>query len=204
FKDGDSIVNISQWRDPTSVGQINQFHFDRNHSLISITRAKQGEYNNQEWQLSEVLESEFNPESVATSQREKSSWNVNLEPQTLQLFSVEPEHLSSKNLYDYTRFLRANGLETQRYEVAFWSRIATSTSIVLMSLLALPFVFGSLRTGNTGVRLFMGVFIGISYMTANKMLVGTGEVYGLNAFLSAWLPTFLLGLVTFVALLRTR
>ena len=73
-----------------------------------------------------------------------------------------------------------------------------------MSLLALPFVFGSLRTGNSGVRLFFGVIIGIAYMSANKLLVGTGTVYGLNAFLSAWVPTLVLALITFSAIARTR
>lgn len=204
FKDGNSIVNITQWRDPTAVGQINQFIFSEDNALISIKRAQKGSYINQDWTLSDVVETDFNAQEIKTAAEQQSAWQVSLEPQTLQLFSVEPDHLSSKNLYDYTRFLRKNGLETQRYEVAFWSRIATSFSIVLMSLLALPFVFGSLRTGNNGVRLFFGVIIGITYMSANQMLVGTGEVYGLNAFLSAWLPTLVLAAITFSAILRTR
>lgn len=204
FKDGDSIVNITQWRDPTAVGQVNQFNFSKDNTLTSIKRAEKGAYTNKSWSLNEVVETEFESNAISVNWQKESPWPVTLEPQTLELFAVEPDHLSSKNLYDYTKFLRANGLEYQRFEVAFWSRIATSFSIVLMSLLALPFVFGSLRSGNTGVRLFFGVIIGITYMSANKMLVGTGEVYGLNAFLSAWLPTLILALVTFIAILRTR
>jgi len=204
FKDGDRIVNITEWRDPTAVGQVNQFFFDQSNKLLSIKRAQKGRYQNNEWKLKDIVSTDFSNPNISFQEQAKSEWQVNLEPQTLQMFSVEPDHLNSKNLLDYTRFLKVNGIESQRYEVAFWSRIATSASIVLMSLLALPFVFGSLRTGNTGVRLFFGVIIGISYMSANKLLIGTGTVYGLNAFLSAWMPTFVLAIITFIAIARTR
>ena len=205
FKDGDRIINISEWRDPTAVGQVNQFYFDENNKLTSIQRAKKGIYTKgQNWELSELVRTDFSNMQVSAQNEVDSQWKVNLEPQTLQMFSVEPEHLSSKNLYDYTKFLQKNGISSQRYEVAFWSRLASGLSIILMSLLALPFVFGSLRTGNNGVRLFFGVIIGIGYMSVNKLLVGTGTVYGLNAFLSAWLPTLILAVLTFFAIARTR
>ena len=205
FKDGNRIINISQWRDPTAVGQINQFYFDENHKLSSIQRAKKGSYTSeQSWELSQLVSTNFSKQEISVNKQDDSLWKVNLEPKTLQMFSVEPGHLSTQNLFDYTKFLDKNGIDSQRYRVAFWSRLATSVSIILMSLLALPFVFGSLRTGNSGVRLFFGVIIGIAYMSANKLLVGTGMVYGLNAFLSAWVPTLILALVTFSAIARTR
>jgi len=204
FKDGNRIINISEWRDPTAVGQVNQFYFDENNKLTSVKRANKGNYQEENWQLDDVVETSFTDTVINSKKYEDSPWQVNLEPQTLQLFSVEPDQLSSKNLYDYTTFLKTNGIDSQRYEVAFWSRLATSSSIVLMSLLALPFVFGSLRTGNNGIRLFFGVIIGIAYMSANKLLVGTGTVYGLNAFLSAWVPTLALAAVTFIAIAKTR
>ncbi len=205
FKDGDRIINISEWRDPTAVGQVNQFYFDEANKLTSIQRAKKGTYTKEQvWQLNELVSTDFSNMQVSAENQKDSQWKVNLEPQTLQMFSVEPDHLSSRNLFDYTKFLKKNGIDSQRYEVAFWSRLATSASIVLMSLLALPFVFGSLRTGNTGLRLFFGVIIGIGYMSANKLLIGTGTVYGLNAFLSAWMPTLILAFCTFFAIARTR
>jgi len=204
FSDGERIINITQWRDPTAVGQINEFHFDQNHKLTSIQRAKNGSYKEDNWTLSDVSSTNFKNNTIETQSKDHSDWQVNLEPKTLELFSVDPDHLRSKDLYNYIQFLHANDLDARSYEVAFWARGANIFSVILMSLLALPFVFGSLRTGNNGVRLFFGVMIGICYMSANKLLLGTGEVYGLNPFLSAWLPTMLLACVTLIAILRTR
>jgi len=213
FRDGNRIINIMQWRDPASLNGVTEFHLNEEAEVIEIKNAKQGKFKDGQWSLEKVKNTEFVTHANETQQakqqissgvKNKETWSVNLEPQTLELFSVEPEHLNSQELYEYIGFLNKNSLETQRYEVAFWSRIANLVSIIFMSLLALPFVFGSLRKGNAGLRLFIGVGIGILYMSPNRLLAGTGEVYGLNAFLSATLPTLILAVLTFVAVVRAK
>jgi lipopolysaccharide export system permease protein len=66
-------------------------------------------------------------------------------------------------LYSYVRYLRAQGLDTYKYELAFWSRIASQVSVLLMAALALPFVFGPLRSAGAGQRLMIGVMLGVVY-----------------------------------------
>ena len=75
---------------------------------------------------------------------------------------------------------------------------------MIMPMLALAFVFGSLRTGGAGARLMIGVVIGLAYYLASEMLANSGQVFDLNPALVAWLPALLLLLVTAAALGRVR
>jgi lipopolysaccharide export system permease protein len=75
---------------------------------------------------------------------------------------------------------------------------------MIMPVLALAFVFGSLRTGGSGARLMIGVVIGLAYYLASEMLANSGQVFSLNPAVLAWLPSTVLGIVTVVALARIR
>ena len=71
-------------------------------------------------------------------------------------------------------------------------------------MLALAFVFGSLRTGGTGSRLMIGVVIGLAYYLASEMLANSGQVFDLNPALITWLPSIILAFITAIALARIR
>ena len=55
-------------------------------------------------------------------------------------------------------------------EFAFWSRIARTTAILFAALLAVPFVFGSLRSAGAGARTLIGVLIGVTFFLVQRML----------------------------------
>jgi len=66
-------------------------------------------------------------------------------------------------LLSYIDYLDRNGLDATKYETEFWSRVSRTFTVLIMPVLALAFVFGSLRTGGTGGRLMIGVVIGLGY-----------------------------------------
>jgi len=100
--------------------------------------------------------------------------------------------------------LKANGLESRTWEIALWSRVARLLSTVMLSLLAVPFVFGPLRSSGAGSRMAIGIGIGIVYVLVNRMLENSGDVYGLSPLLVGWAPLVLLTAITGVAIFRTR
>jgi lipopolysaccharide export system permease protein len=75
---------------------------------------------------------------------------------------------------------------------------------MIMPMLALAFVFGSLRSGGAGARLMIGVGVGLAYYLASEMLANSGQVFDLNPALISWFPTIALLSVTLVALARIR
>ena len=75
---------------------------------------------------------------------------------------------------------------------------------ILMCVLAVPFVFGPLRSAGAGSRTVIGIVVGVVYFLINRLLENGGDVYDLNPLLVAWAPAAALALAAGVAVLRTR
>jgi lipopolysaccharide export system permease protein len=70
--------------------------------------------------------------------------------------------------------------------------------------LALPFVFGPLRTTGAGTRSLIGVMLGVVFFLISRTLENGGQLFDLNPILIGWLPTTVVGLGTLIAISRTR
>ena len=79
------------------------------------------------------------------------------------LAATDPQLLTLHGLAAYIDHLRRNNLETASYEIGYWSRIARLFAVVVVTLLALPFVFGPLRTTGAGTRTVIGVMLGVVF-----------------------------------------
>ena len=114
-----------------------------------------------------------------------------LSPELLNVVTIDPEDLSARDLYRYARYMRDNGLDPGRYELAFWKRVVAPLAGLVMLFLSIPFVFGPLRSVGTGQRLLWGVLTGVAFYLVNQTMTHMGQVYGLPALLSALLPPML-------------
>src|SRR5690606_12615538 len=122
----------------------------------------------------------------------------------LELAVVRADLLDTATLRRHIDWLLANGSDARTYQVAFWSRIANVVSVLIMTMLALPFVFGALRSAGAGARMLVGLVIGLSYYVAGEVLANSGLVFDLDPRVVAWTPSALLLIVTIVALQRVR
>jgi lipopolysaccharide export system permease protein len=102
------------------------------------------------------------------------------------------------------RHLRENGLDATSQEFAFWSRIARTTAILFAALLAVPFVFGSLRSAGSGARTLIGVLIGMVFFLLQRMLESGAIVFDASPVVLAWFPTALLAAAALGLIARTR
>jgi lipopolysaccharide export system permease protein len=90
------------------------------------------------------------------------------------------------------RYLEANGQNPGAYAVAFWGRALFAVNTLILVLCAMPFAFGSLRSGGFGKRLFLGVIMAIGWYFLQGAMVNFGTVYGLPPLMANLLPTSLL------------
>jgi lipopolysaccharide export system permease protein len=74
----------------------------------------------------------------------------------------------------------------------------------VMCVLALPFVFGSLRTAGSGARMLIGVAFGLGYFLLSRTLTDSGEFFEMAPLIIAWSPTLVLLAITTVMLARVR
>ena len=205
LKEGSLIVNLRQLSEDFSFGGVVLFQVGDQQELINMGRADSAQIDQQQrWLLDNYAESRFGPEGVAATTMRRQTTSYQISPELLGLSVVRPDLLDTPTLWRYIAHLRANDLDSSRYRVAFWSRIANVFSVVVMTALALPFVFGSLRAAGAGARLLVGVLIGLGYFLATRTLVSSGEVFDLDPVIVAWLPTVTLLVITGFAVSRIR
>ena len=204
-KDGSQIISIESHPDREVLGEVYIFTLDAQHRLASMARALSGGFGEGDtWNLYDLRESRFIPNGVEAAREPRAQRSTGLRSELIQLSIVDPDDLSSLALYSYVSYLRAQGLDTYRYEVAFWARIANHVAVLLMAALALPFVFGPLRSAGAGQRLMIGVMLGLAYFVGSRTLASGGLVFELSPALVGWLPVIVLTVIVLVGLLRVR
>ncbi|HEX6549217.1 MAG TPA: LPS export ABC transporter permease LptG [Gammaproteobacteria bacterium] len=203
-KDGNLFVNVKKIGERDSAQNIYLFDFDASHRLLSATRADSALFQDGHWTLRNLHETHLTPEGAVTREAGSVGWKTLLAPGLLNLFVVDTDSLSARGLYRYINYLKANGIAPDRYVAAFWGKLAQPVSVMLMMLLALPFVFGPMRSSSTGQRLLVGMLVGIGFYVFNSIFIQTGVVFGLNPEFTAWFPTGLLALISGVAVSRIR
>jgi lipopolysaccharide export system permease protein len=203
-KDGNLFVNVKKIGKLDTAQNIYLFRFNDTHQLLSATQAGSALFQNGHWELKNLHDTQLSPDGAVTHITPSATWTTLLAPSLLNLFVVDTDSLSARGLYHYINYLKANSINTDRYVAAFWGKVAQPVAVLLMMLLALPFVFGPMRSSSTGQRLLVGMLAGIGFYVFNSIFIQTGVVFGLNPVVTAWLPTALLAIVSGVAVSRIR
>lgn len=206
LREGDRIVSLRRAAGELGYGGgVLLFELGADHSLAGIARAESADLDAENrWVLTNYAETTFGTAGVAVGERLEATDAHGLNPDLLELSVVREDLLDTPSLVRYIDYLEANGLDAHRYLVAYWARVASVVSVIAMTVLALPFVFGSLRSAGAGARLVVGLIVGLSYYVAGEVLTSGGEVYGLPPLFIAWAPTAVLMLIAGVAFLRVR
>lgn len=204
LRQGDTFQNIRVLTEAGELRNIHLFQLDAQGRVIQIAHADSATQKQDGWELQDYQATLFNDQDLAISSAVSQPWPITLEKNMFELFVVDTDTLSSLDLYSYIQYLHANQLAASAYELAFWMRMVTPVAVIVMLILALPFVFGPLRSVGVGQRLVFGILIGVVFYIVNQTLTSSGQVYALPPMLVAWAPTFVLMAITVYALKKTN
>lgn len=204
IRDGDRYLHAKRVYPDMKLGMVSIYELDENKHLQRVTYAQSAVYANDIWALSNVQRTIFDESGIKTEQYQKIEWPNLLNPDLFSVLSVQPENMSATDLYRYSDYLESNELDASQYTLAFWIKMVTPLASVAMLLIALPFVFGSQRSGSAGARMLIGLLIGIGFFIANKAVNHAGQVYGLTPLISAAAPIVLVMLVGMIAMRRVQ
>jgi len=203
-KDGDVFLHLERVSPELQFGNLYMYRFD-NERLASIAVAENsGIDEDDNWILDNLRETQFVRDGVHVKQTTRSVESFEVNSDLLGSSLAKPLSLSARELLTYIDYLQRNSLDATKYETEFWFRVARTFTVLVMPVLALAFVFGSLRTGGAGGRLMIGVIIGLGYYLASETLANSGQVFNLNPIFVTWLPSVVLTAITIFALSRIR
>lgn len=194
-RDGNAYINIRRLFANGTASDIHVFRLDGDLRLVETITARRGTYEEGAWRLRDVQISRIGPAGIGVEKRGKLRWESSLTPAVIDVGAVAPENLSVQDLLGYLRYMRDNGLEDRRYSLALWLRVLMPFATVGMLLLAIPFVFGSMRSVGIGQRIMVGALIGIGFYLFNAIFSRIGVVYAIPPLISAALPTVLVYLL---------
>jgi lipopolysaccharide export system permease protein len=203
-REGETFINIERLLTNGRASGIHLYRFDSDGRLLESTSAKRGVYRDKTWLLQKVLYTTFDEKRIKRRFEESVEWKSSLTPEVIDVVAIPPENLSILDLREYVAYLHENELEAQRYELSYWVRIVTPFATAGMILLAIPFVFGSLRSVGIGQRIVVGALIGIGFYLFNGIFSRIGVVYDLSPIISAVTPTVMVYLSWLVMMWRLR
>ena len=202
-RDGEYRLRVERVVRPDLLAGVRAYEL-RDGRLQRIISAPRARYASGRWQLDEATVTRLGELPVVVAGGESIAIGGELRPSTLEVVVQSPQTLAGRELLRYIGYLQGNDLDSGRYQLALWVKLATPLATVVMLLLTVPLVFGSQRSTGVGQRIFLGVLIGLAFFLLNRFLGNAGLVYGLPPAVSALAPTLLFLLIALMALRRVR
>ncbi len=203
IRDQNTYTMIREILPDLTLLDVHSFMFDSSGALRNMVEAKQGRFDHNSWILEESRITTLDENRDVTITLEpNTSWMTTITPEILSAFLVRPDQLSFGQLRRYITHLETNQQNSDRFELALWTKIMLPAAIAAMVALAVPFVFINLRSGNLGRNLFLGIMVGIAFYVANRGLSYAVLAIGIPPALGASLPVF--SLLLLITLLMYR
>ena len=201
-KDSIQMIHIAVLRPSGRAEGIEIYQLDEEGKLIQTLIAERATQIKNQWRLEVVRSVQYEQNSVHIEDFNELIYKGKISSKLLDALLIEPRQMSSFDLYDYKLFLVKNNLDDSVESLTFWQKVFAPLTVVVMCLLAVPFVLGSQREGNTGQRLIIGILLGIAYVVASRLITQFGVEINLLPVINAISPTVLFFILSFYLLYR--
>lgn len=201
-RDGETYINIREIVNSSELKNISIYEMSKDNALKSSTHAAKASFLQDNWNLEGVKKTTIHEAGVQVNQVETARLESILDPELLDVMVVKPERLSIIGLANYIRYLQKNGQDASHYLVAITNKLMRPFVILIMLLIAVPFVLGVKRAGSMGSRILIGTLIGVGFNLLDRLFGNIGLVYGLNPVISAALPFVLVLTLSIISIRR--
>jgi lipopolysaccharide export system permease protein len=196
YRDNNDFIFIKEIAANNELRNIARYRVNTKMQLILTSFAEKGHYENGQWLFYNINQTNIeNNNHIVSKKIAKQSWGITLDKNLLGLTKLTPDQMSLNKLKAYLQFRHHNGLTAGLYEFEFWKRLIQPIATMVMIFLAIPFIFGPLRSSSMGFRIVAGVIVGFSFYVMNQFFGPLSLVCQIPAFISALLPTLLFALI---------
>lgn len=197
-RDGNRYVNVKQILPDHQLQGVRVYKLDKNYQLASIVYAQGAQYINNKWQLRNIKRSDISPDGVTTQYQPHMIMDRLILLELFTVLELESYDMSASELYAYSRYLENNNLDSNKYQLAFWIKVFTPLTCLVMLFIAMPIVFATTpRSGGMGQRVMLAVLIGVVYYVINRSFNHLGVALDIYPLLSAAIPLLLVLAVSY-------
>jgi len=208
-REGDTFLNAQTGQERNNGNQrwlelrdVRLYEFDAAGRLESIARAVSAEHQSDGWLLHNVKRTYFDARSVTQTDVMEERWKSQLDDTALAASVTQPGSLPSSDLRSGIEYRQRNGLEASEFEEVYWGRWFYPLNVLALCLAAIPFAFGSLRSGGLGKRLFIGMVFALGFWLLQTQFVKLAGVYKFDYRIAYVIPPAVMLVVSSVLFRR--
>lgn len=178
------------------------YEFESNGRLKSITYAGRAQHEKDMWQMQDTVRIDFAADRVTRTTAPSRSWKSSLDEAALASSIVRADALTAKDLAKNIAYRKRNSLETSEFEDTYWSRWFYPLNVLALCLAAIPFAFGTLRSGGFGKRLFLGIVFALGFWMVQTQSVKLASVFKIDFRLAYLVPLILMLCISWILFKR--
>jgi lipopolysaccharide export system permease protein len=201
---GTDFISIGRIMPNNVLNEVYQFRFDATNQLQLARYIREAQYDNEAWTAHDVSQTEFSAEQTKAQTLASMNWDVPIKPQILKISSSDPDEMSLHELNQYLREQKRGKQTAANYQLAFLQRLIQPITTMVMIILAIPFIFGPLRSSTMGSKLLVGATVGFGFHILNHFLGPVSMVFQWPPALAAFGPTFIFALLGIFLMKRVR
>ena len=184
--------NGRQW---LQLNDVRLFELGKDGRLVSITRAGVAEHHAGEWVLRDVVRTRFDEKSATRTVATEERWASKLDAVALVANTRNiwrPRYMTVSALRDGIEYRVRNGLDPSEFQEHYWGRWFYPLNVLVLCLLAIPFAFGSLRSGGLGKRLFMGIVFSLGFWLVQTQFIRLAAVFKFDYRIAYMIPVLVM------------
>jgi lipopolysaccharide export system permease protein len=201
---GNDFISIGEVLPNKVLHHIYQFRFDKEQNLQVAREIDEARFIDQAWVAYGVKQTDFSADHTKASSFESLPWDVPVKPNILMISSIEPDEMTLHELNRYLREQKKSKQNAHNYKLAFLQRIIQPFTTMVMMLLAIPFIFGPLRSSTMGSKLLVGATVGFSFHIMNRFFGPVSTVFQWPPELAAIGPTVVFAFIGLYLMRRVR
>jgi lipopolysaccharide export system permease protein len=133
---------------------------------------------------------------------DEERWESQLDSTALSADIDRPRYLGSAALREAIEYRLRNGLDASEYQEHYWGRWFYPINVLALCLAAVPFAFGTLRSGGLGKRLFIGIVFALGFWLLQTQFVKMASVFKFDYRVAYLVPTLIMVGVSWVLFRR--
>jgi lipopolysaccharide export system permease protein len=200
----DDFLMLGQVISGDTLEHVLQFHFNHKHQLEYARKIDTARFIQGKWRAEGVHETRIESNKTIVHYDAVKDWDVTLNPQYLLVNQHEADEMTLLELHHYLKVTKRAKQSLALARLSYWQRIMQPITTGVMMILAIPFIFGPLRSSTMGAKLLTGVSVGFGFHLINRFFGPVSQVFQWPPELAAIGPTVVFALLGFYLMKRIK
>lgn len=198
------FIHVSVVNTDNSLDHVYQYHFSNDNCLEYARTMEKIIHKDGVWQAKNVKQTSFREDKTTVEVYPSLRWDIPVSPKVLKINATEPDEMTMVELWRFIKAQKKSQQSAQSYELAFWQRAIQPMTTLVMMMLAIPFIFGPLRSSTMGSKFLAGAAVGFGFHLANHFFGPVSMVYQWPPILAGIGPTIVFAFIGLYFMRKVR